>query len=102
MCGGDVIPKYIISGPFNYVEQNGYLEILIGCVWETVGEGGGLVALQSLSIIKKGTGPFNFQSNELLLKLLRQQTHISKFISDLFHEKTIVGGGYPPSDHSES
>ena len=31
--GEDVILKDIISRPFNYVEQNGYLQILIGCVF---------------------------------------------------------------------
>jgi hypothetical protein len=34
--------------------------------------GGGLIALQSLSTIKKGTSPLNFQSNESFLKFLRQ------------------------------
>jgi len=34
---------------------------------------GGLVALQSLSTIKNGTNPFNFQSNEPVLKFLRQR-----------------------------
>ena len=32
--GGFVILKYIISRTFNYVEQNGYLKILIGRFWE--------------------------------------------------------------------
>jgi hypothetical protein len=36
-CEGAVILKDIISGLFNYVEQNGYLKILIGCV---LGKGG--------------------------------------------------------------
>ena len=31
--GGVVILKAIISGPFNYVEQNDYLKILSVCVW---------------------------------------------------------------------
>ena len=31
-CGRVVILNYIISGPFNYVEQKGYLKILIECV----------------------------------------------------------------------
>ena len=61
---GVVILKDIISGPFNYAEQNGYLEILIGCVGEKVSVWGGLIILQSLSTIKKGTSLFNFQSNE--------------------------------------
>jgi hypothetical protein len=32
-----VVLKKIISGPFNYVEQNSYLRILIGCVRGNVG-----------------------------------------------------------------
>jgi len=32
-----VILKDVISGPFNYVKQNGYLEILIGCIWRNGG-----------------------------------------------------------------
>ena len=38
-CGGDVIFKYIITGPINYAEQNGYLKIFIGCVWGNDGRG---------------------------------------------------------------
>ena len=60
----------------------------------------GVVALQSLLTIKKGTNPFNFQSNELFLKLLRLQMAILKFLSDVFLEITrcvcvsvCVGGG---------
>jgi hypothetical protein len=30
---GSVLFKDIISRPFNYVKQNDYLKILIGCVW---------------------------------------------------------------------
>ena len=63
-CGGFVILKDLISRTFNYVEQNGYLKILIGCVWGKGGVRGGFVALKSLSTIKKGTSPLNFQSNE--------------------------------------
>ena len=55
------VVKDIISRPFNYTEQNGYLKILIKCVLGIDGRGG-LVALQSLLTNKKGTGPFNFQS----------------------------------------
>ena len=53
---------------------------------EIVGVWGGLVALQSLLIIKKGNGSFNFLSNKLFLKFLRQQMAISKFLSDAFLE----------------
>jgi len=41
-----VILKYIISGPFKYVEHNGYLQILIGCVGKIVGVERGLVTLR--------------------------------------------------------
>jgi hypothetical protein len=37
--GGFVILKDIISDPFIYVEQNGYLKTLIGRVWENDGRG---------------------------------------------------------------
>ena len=56
--------------------------------------GGGLVTLQSLLTIKKGTGPLNYQSNELFLKFLRQQMAISKFLSDAFGKIRGVGGVY--------
>jgi hypothetical protein len=51
--GGEFILKDIISGPFKYVEQNGYLKILIGYVWGYGGRGRGLFALQSLLTIKR-------------------------------------------------
>ena len=54
MRGGVAILKDIISRPFNYV----------GSVGEMVAVGKGLVALQSLSAIKKSIVSFNFQSNE--------------------------------------
>ena len=63
--------KHIFYLEINYAEQNGYLKILIGCIWRGVGWGG-LVALQSLSTIKMGTSHSNFQSNELFSKFLRQ------------------------------
>ena len=100
--GGGFILKDIISGLFNYVEQNGYLKILIRCVWGKGGLGGGLIALQSLSTIRKGTSPFNSRSNELFLIFLRQQMAISKFLSHAFWENMKCVEGYPPSDHSES
>ena len=68
-----------------------------------VGEGEVLFALQSLLTIKKGLSPFNFQSNELFSKFLRQQMAISQFLSEAFRENArFEGGGYSPSDHSES
>jgi hypothetical protein len=70
--GGGVILKDPTTGIFNHVEQNGYLKIWLDLFGEKVGVRGGVVALQSLSIIKKGTSPLNFQSNEPFLKFLRQ------------------------------
>ena len=65
--------KHIFYLKINYAEQNGYLKMLIGCISGNDGRGGGgLVALQLLSTIKKGTSPLNFQSNEPVLKFLRQ------------------------------
>ena len=66
---------------------------------EMPGVGGGLATLQSLWAIKKGTSPFNFLSNELFLKFLRQQIAISKFLSGAFRENMRYGG-QKPSDHS--
>jgi hypothetical protein len=63
--------KHILYLEINCAEQNGYLKILIRCVWGN-DERGGPVALQSLSAIKKGTRTLNFQSNEPLLKFLRR------------------------------
>ena len=63
--------KHIFYLEINYAEQNRYLKILIGCVWGNDGRGG-LVALQSLSNIKKGTSRSNFQSNEPFSNFLRQ------------------------------
>ena len=62
---------------------------------EMVCLGGGLFALQSLSTIIKGNGSFNFQSNELILKFLRQKMAISTFQSHAFRENMRSG-------HSES
>ena len=58
-----------------------------------MGVEGGLVALQSLLTVRKGTSPFKFQSNESFLKVLKQQIAISKFISDAFQENTRFRGG---------
>ena len=63
---------------------------------------GSLAALQSLFTFQKSTSIFNLQSNELFLKFPRQQMAISKFLSDEFQENPRCGGGYPPSNHSES
>ena len=64
-CGGDVILKDIISGPFNILNKMAISKFCLAVFGEMVGVGGGLVAIRSLSTIKKGTDPFNFQSNEL-------------------------------------
>jgi len=53
--------------------------------WRPWGEEG-LDTLRSLLTIKKGTGPFNFQPNELFLKFQRQQIAISNLKSDAFWE----------------
>ena len=37
--GGGLHPLRLISGPFNYAEQNGYLKIVIGCFWGNDGHG---------------------------------------------------------------
>ena len=103
LWGVCVILKNIISWPFNYVEQNGYLNISIGLLGEILGVGGGFVALQTLPTIKKDTNPFSFQSNEPFSKFLLQQIAILKFLSDIFQEKYEVWGGrYLPFHHSES
>jgi hypothetical protein len=62
---GAIILKDLIFRTFNYVEQHEYLKILIGCVWKNGERERALVAIQTLSTIKKGTSPFNFQLNEL-------------------------------------
>ena len=54
----------MISKFFNCVELNGYLKILIKCVWENGRRWRGIVVVRSVSTVKKGTSPFNFQSNE--------------------------------------
>ena len=62
--GGDVIPKGLAIGSFNYDEENGYLRIVIRRFWEKSGGGDGLVALQCFWSLKKGTITFNFHLNE--------------------------------------
>ena len=61
------IPTYIVTWLSNYVVQNGSYQI-IGCVWRTNrlrGGGGGLLALQFLLTLKKGTRTFCFQSKKI-------------------------------------
>jgi hypothetical protein len=62
--------KHILYLEINNAEQNVYLQISIGCVWENDWREGGIVAVQLLSTNKKGTGTLDFQSNEPLLKSL--------------------------------
>ena len=69
---GLIILKYIISGPFNYAEKDGHLKILTGCFWGNDGRGRGLITLQSLPNIKKGTSPSNSQSNKPFPRFLQQ------------------------------
>jgi hypothetical protein len=45
--------KNIFYPEINYAEPNDYLRILIGCVWGNDGRWGGLVALQSLPLLKR-------------------------------------------------
>ena len=40
------VVKNIICRPFNYAEQNGYLDVLITCVLRINGSGGGRVTFQ--------------------------------------------------------
>ena len=51
---------------------------------QMVSVGGGLVALQSLLTIKKGTSPFNIRSNELFSKFLRQKWSFQNFYQMYF------------------
>ena len=51
-------------------------KFLLDVFGKTVGLERGLVALQSLLKVTKGTGPFDFQSNELFSKFLRQKMAI--------------------------
>jgi len=55
-----VILKDIISGPFNYVEQKGYLEIFIGCVWRNGGLGRGVSCPPITFDYLKGHSLFQF------------------------------------------
>jgi hypothetical protein len=41
--GGVVILKNIISGPFNYIEQNGHIKMLIVNFWGNNEHGGGVI-----------------------------------------------------------
>jgi hypothetical protein len=41
LWGRVVILKDLISRPFNYIEQNGHIKMLLGNVWGNDGRGGG-------------------------------------------------------------
>ena len=58
--GGGVILKYKFCEAFNYVEQNGYLKICIGCAWGSGGRGRGVSCPSITFNYKKFTSPFNF------------------------------------------
>ena len=58
-----LILKDLISGTLNDLEQNIYLKILIGCVWENSRRKRGVSCPPSLSTIEKSTSPLNFQTN---------------------------------------
>ena len=82
-----------------WLSQNFWLDVF----GEMMGMGEGLAALQSLLHIKKSTSPFNYQSNDLFPKFLRQQVAISKFLSGAFRENAeVLGGRGPPFYYSES
>ena len=67
------------------------------CVWGNNGPGRWVMPSNHFRLLQEDTGPFNFQSNELFLKFLRQQMAISKLKSDAFREnKRYVGGGIRP------
>jgi hypothetical protein len=55
-----IILKDLISRTFNYVEQNGYLKIVIECVWINGGRGKGVSSLPITFVYYKGHWPFQF------------------------------------------
>ena len=69
------------------------------CLGEMMGVGGGsLVALQSLSIMKKGTFPLNFQSNERFSHVsTTTKGHLNIFYQTHFGKnKKWMVGIHPP------
>ena len=54
------------------LKKNGYLKILIGCVWGMDVLVRRVGCIQSLLTLQMGTLTFDFQSNELLQKFLEQ------------------------------
>ena len=70
---GVFILKDLVSRTFNYVNKMAISKFSFEVFGEKVGVRGGLVSLHSLSTIKKGTSPLNFQSNERFLKFLRHR-----------------------------
>jgi hypothetical protein len=57
---GVIILKGLIFRTFDYVEQNGNLKILIGCVWGNGGRERGASCPSITFGYQKGTSPFNF------------------------------------------
>ena len=64
-----------------------------------IGMGGGLVALQALSIIGRGTGPFKRLSSFEVSTTAKGRLKIKV---TCFSGKMRGEGGYPLPDHSES
>ena len=100
-CGGGVILKDIISGPFNYIGKNGYFKILIRC-GEMGGMGGGLLPSNHFWLLTKALAFSISNGIELFLEFLGQQMAISKFLSNTFWENPRCEGGYLPSSPLES
>ena len=99
--GGGVELKDVIFGPFNYVQQNDYLKILIGCAMGNGGRGRSVSCPPITSTNGIGTGPFNLQSNSCFRSFYDNKLPSQN--SYQMHFGKIRGmGGYSPSGHSES
>ena len=85
-CGGrgHVIPRDIVTGSFNYVEQNDYLTILVRQLRGEKEHGKGMAALQSFWSPKKGTRVFNFRSNEPSAEKKKKKKTTNKHSSVIF------------------
>ena len=95
-CGVAII-KNIISGPFNYFEQNGYLKILIGCVWGNGWRGGGLLPSNQFRLFNTALAHSVFNPLSFFSNFIRQQMTFSKFLSDAFRENArFTGEIHPP------
>jgi len=96
MWWGVVILKDIISDLSIALNKIAVSKFWLDMFGEMVGVGGGLVAHQWFSTIKKGTSPFSFQSNDLFPMFQRHQMAFSKFLSDALREnmRYVRGIGY--------